>query len=455
MKWYLDFMNLKTTLNRQSSWDSLLTRVSILVLCVGVLTFLLHMTVVYLIVTSLLKDVAPAIATSIRHEITLLKNADPQSRLMTAAELTRSGHIVEVDSGIIEADEQPPPSIPGQEVSKMMSDILGNDVTQTVRGGSRFVTGDQIVFRFHIDGERWRILHSVASPMWATLGTALGWPTLVAFSVILTTLVGARWIGQPLSNLIGQLQERHESLKQLEVPANATREIRELVSAFNLLFAASRRAEEIKHQLLAGVSHDLRTPLTRLRMRVEMQCDPQTAERLISDLKSVDRIVNQFLGYVQGDTQTYQGELWSVAEVMKWVAEFYKNQGVPIDWSVQTADILQPDLAVQRALTNLIDNAIAHGAPPVELTLTSELAEEPTVTSLTVWDHGDGMTPADFERAKQPFVRLRNDNAFSGHCGLGLAIVQQMADATGAKISLRCDGKGRNGISISWVNTAK
>ena len=105
-----------------------------------------------------------------------------------------------------------------------------------------------------------------------------------------------------------------------------------------------------------------------------------------------------------------------------------------------------PDLAIQRLLTNLIDNALAHGGSPVQV----ELTQRGTQAVLTVYDHGAGMTDEQFVRAQEPFVRLRQSPGELGHCGLGLAIVAQIVRQLGAQLSLAPASNGRPfGISVS------
>jgi two-component system osmolarity sensor histidine kinase EnvZ len=103
-----------------------------------------------------------------------------------------------------------------------------------------------------------------------------------------------------------------------------------------------------------------------------------------------------------------------------------------------------PDLVVQRLLVNLIDNALAYGQAPVEVTLRAT----PEGAELGVADQGAGMSPEDFERAQQPFVRLTNARSELGHCGLGLAIVAQMGRQLDGHLRTRRDAEGRFVIAL-------
>jgi two-component system osmolarity sensor histidine kinase EnvZ len=103
-----------------------------------------------------------------------------------------------------------------------------------------------------------------------------------------------------------------------------------------------------------------------------------------------------------------------------------------------------PDLLVQRLLTNLIDNALAYGQAPVEVSLQATADG----VQLRVTDHGPGMPLEEFDRAQQPFVRLTSARSELGHCGLGLAIVAQMGRALGGRLQALRDSEGRFAIAL-------
>jgi two-component system osmolarity sensor histidine kinase EnvZ len=257
-------------------------------------------------------------------------------------------------------------------------------------------------------------------------------------------------MARPLSNLTQQLKAQGDLLRPVPVPADAAPEIETLVHAFNQLAAAVLRADRTKQHLLAGVSHDLRTPLTRLRLRIETQCDDALANVLASDLQAVERIVSQFLAYVQGDTQAAQGEPESVRAMLALVVSDYAAQGDDVRLKATQVEVELPDLALRRTLHNLVDNALAHGQPPVWLSLTEKAGPECRSVTLTVWDQGAGISAEDFDQALMPFVRLDNSKADLGHCGLGLAIVAQFAHQLGGSLERAQSKDGRFGISLTW-----
>jgi two-component system, OmpR family, osmolarity sensor histidine kinase EnvZ len=304
-------------------------------------------------------------------------------------------------------------------------------------------------------------------------------------------------VGRPLAQMSSAIQaQQQQRLQAIEVPPGASSEVASLAESFNELARAVHEADETKQLLLAGVSHDLRTPLARLRLRIETQCEPllgqPLADELQADLHALERIVSQFLAYVQGEGASANlGALESADALAAQVVASYAAQKLRVaiegdragreaglrsgtgggrenggedgresrredgrEWNHEeghgnsTGFFPLPDLALQRLLTNLIDNALAHGRAPVAVALEAERATGGL--RLTVWDHGSGMSAEEFERAKRPFVRLPGARAVLGHCGLGLAIVAQVARQTGATLSCTRDAAGRFGIELRW-----
>ena len=199
--------------------------------------------------------------------------------------------------------------------------------------------------------------------------------------------------------------------------------------------------------LCGGVlgSHDLRTPLARLRLRAETQCEAPVAEALTADLLALERIVNQFLAYVQGDTAAALGEDALLATTVRRTLQPYIDVGQPVTLDLDPVTARVPDLAVQRLLANLVDNALAYGRAPVGVSLRSSAVG----TALCIGDGGPGISEEDFQRTQQPFVRLTPPRSELGHCGLGLAIAAQMARQLGGRLHTAHSADGRCGITLT------
>jgi two-component system osmolarity sensor histidine kinase EnvZ len=174
------------------------------------------------------------------------------------------------------------------------------------------------------------------------------------------------------------------------------------------------------------VSHDLRTPLARIRLGVEMlesQADTALREGMVQDIEDIDAVINQFLDFARVTNESSIASALDLNELVKSVLERYHRQGKTVDARLGRVPRLQLKTpAIQRLLTNLIDNALRHGGPGVEI----ETAAENGRVRLSVLDRGPGIPAAETERMLQPFTRLNQARSTSGS-GLGLAIVDRIA----------------------------
>ena len=188
--------------------------------------------------------------------------------------------------------------------------------------------------------------------------------------------------------------------------------------------------------MLAGVSHDLRTPLARLRLGIEMNTrDEATLAGMVDDIEEMDRIIGQFLEFARTDEDAAR-EASDANAIVATCVERYARSGKDVRFAPGTipATGLRPT-AFSRLVTNLIDNAIAYGAPPVEVTTRRDDGN----IVLDVADRGPGIAPDDVERLKQPFTRAssaRTNAAGVAGAGLGLAIVDRIARLHGGTFDL-------------------
>jgi two-component system osmolarity sensor histidine kinase EnvZ len=202
--------------------------------------------------------------------------------------------------------------------------------------------------------------------------------------------------------------------------------------------------------LLAGIAHDLRTPLARLRLRAELACPEEVSRAMEEDFMAVTHLIDQILGYAQACVVpgAAPGGHASLHEVLRRGVQAYRQAHA--DVSLMTLDeghdLLLPRLPLQRVLGNLIDNALAHGLAPVQV----ELQAVPAGVDLLVFDAGPGLAPDHLaDGGAQPFVRYGLPDAPARrHCGLGLAIVAQMAQQMGGRMVLRPFDGARSGIGI-------
>jgi two-component system, OmpR family, osmolarity sensor histidine kinase EnvZ len=190
--------------------------------------------------------------------------------------------------------------------------------------------------------------------------------------------------------------------------------------------------ERERAMVLAGISHDLRTPLSRLRLALEMSgADPATTEAMSADIAEIDAVIGQFLDFARGEDESMaEGDLNALAAE---VVEGYRKRDTDI---VFRPGALRPlrfaPQALRRAIANLIDNALHYAREPLEVA-TRRDGER---ALLEVMDRGPGVPPEQAERLKRPFTRLDEARSGPGGAGLGLAIVERVARAHGGKLEL-------------------
>ncbi|MFO1313428.1 MAG: ATP-binding protein [Burkholderiales bacterium] len=265
---------------------------------------------------------------------------------------------------------------------------------------------------------------------------ALVWLLIVVALLLAAAFVFARYLARPLRDLTAAVDRVGRGQASPPLPEAGPSEIAAVNRGFNAMAANLRRMEQDRALLLAGVSHDLRTPLARLRLGVEMTAkDDGMREGLVADIEEMDRIIGQFLDFARSE----DGASLQLTDLDALVGDAvgrYANAGKPVTFAPGGVPALRlRATAVSRLVSNLIDNALAYGAPPVEVST----ALDGDAVRIDVADRGPGIPPADVERLKQPFTRAMESRARAdgaAGAGLGLAIVDRVARAHGGTLDL-------------------
>jgi len=263
----------------------------------------------------------------------------------------------------------------------------------------------------------------------------IGWGVLVlALSVVGAFLIVAR-INRPLRELTRAAEMIGRGRTPSPVSESGPSEIRTLARAFNQMAADLKRIDEDRALLLAGVSHDLRTPLARIRLGVEMlepHADATLREGIVQDIEDIDAVINQFLDFARVTGEKSIAAELDLNELVNSVVERYQRQGKTIGTQLSSVPRLQlKALAIQRLLTNLVDNALRHGSAEAQI-VTGQSGGRAFVEVL---DRGPGIPAAEAERMLQPFTRLDAARGGAG-TGLGLAIVDRIARLHGGTVAL-------------------
>jgi two-component system, OmpR family, osmolarity sensor histidine kinase EnvZ len=228
-------------------------------------------------------------------------------------------------------------------------------------------------------------------------------------------------------------------------------EIRQVNQAFNHMIYTLEQTERDRRIMLAGISHDLRTPLTRIRLSAEMMPDEDfLKEGLIYDVEDMDAILNQFISYMRdgSDEEIQDTDLNSLLQEL--IIQF---KPLDIRFEPNELPIIQArTLSLKRLIGNLINNSKRYGAEPIELS--AKVDNEHILISVA--DHGDGIPEHQIEELMQPFVRGNEARTVQGS-GLGLAIVKRIVDIHEGELSIqnRPEGGLEAIISLPIYHTEK
>jgi len=263
----------------------------------------------------------------------------------------------------------------------------------------------------------------------------IGWGALVLALALIGAFLAVSRINRPLRELTRAAGQLGRGATPPQVAEAGPAEIRTLSRAFNQMAADLRRQDEERALLLAGVSHDLRTPLARIRLALEMLDDRGTDSLkagVAEDIADIDAAIGQFLDFARpADAETVAGNT-DLNALARSVVERYLRSGKSVHFTPAPLPPLRLRAqAMQRVLTNLIDNALRHGGGSAEIVTGKHEAG----AWLEVLDRGPGIPVADAQRMLQPFTRMDGARSTSG-TGLGLAIVDRIARLHGGAVRL-------------------
>ena len=262
--------------------------------------------------------------------------------------------------------------------------------------------------------------------------------TAGAIAILLTSLLLVRRLTAPLARLSAATTQIKRGEVPSPLPETGPREMLELTRSFNAMGRELGELLENRTTLLAGISHDLRTPLTRMHLALELLASgPENKllrERLQRNMEDMDRLIRHTLELARG-LEVREMEEVDLREFIDGIVGEYRSSAKTIDWTPEDCCYCAIDtLALRRILTNLIDNAIRYGGPePV----TVHCCCEPDNAIIRVMDRGEGIPESESEAIFRPFHRLESSRSQgTGGSGLGLAIARQLSDARGWTIEL-------------------
>ncbi|MDE2439417.1 MAG: HAMP domain-containing protein [Betaproteobacteria bacterium] len=258
-----------------------------------------------------------------------------------------------------------------------------------------------------------------------------GWGLISGFVVILVGGMALLWgVQRPLRRLEAAIEQVGVA-DPPHMDVAGPRETRILAERFNDMVSRLQQFDRDRAEMLVGLAHDLRAPITRLRLQLEMEAG-QRREAMIANLEGIDAIVDQFLTFAQG-REPEAFAMHSVMEIVGAAVGPYLRHGVSLKIAEDADTVIRvmPNM-LQRAIANLLENALEYGSPPFSV----EVQRLAGAIVVRVVDHGVGIAPERMELAIQAFTRLDSARRGKGHCGLGLAIADRVARLHGGQFKL-------------------
>lgn len=268
----------------------------------------------------------------------------------------------------------------------------------------------------------------------------LGWAVFGATIALLAAFFLMRKVSQPLRELAQAARLLGKGGKPRPLGLEGPSEVRAVAAAFNQMQDDLARQAQERATFLAGVSHDLRTPLARMRLNIELlgeKVDGETRTDMASDIDDMDAIIGQFLDFAREESGEKPVTTSLNALVEDVIARQPGNGNGGKSANIRKTLGALPDLplrvvAVRRMISNLLENAAKYGAGDIEV----ETAVIGQAVTLSVKDRGPGIPADQVERLKQPFTRLEAARTGPAGAGLGLAIVERIARLHGGRLDL-------------------
>lgn len=318
-----------------------------------------------------------------------------------------------------------------RQATALIHDALGRGYELRPRAVSRVPERYEVELRLH-DGSPLTI---EVTPSLMPVATWLPWVLALQVLLLLVCVAAAvRLATRPLVRLATAAGQMDPAGGGEALSERGPTEVMQAARALNALQTRVAAHVSERTQLLAAISHDLQTPLTRLRLRVESMEEGDTQEKLMRDIDQVSQLVRDGLNYARGARIALDAPVrLDLRAFLESVVDDYQDAGR--DVRLQASDSALRDThppVLRRVLQNLIDNALTY-AGAVE----TRLRVEGGVVHIDVLDRGPGIPEDQLEQVLQPFTRLEPSRSRStGGTGLGLAIAQQLAQALGGRLRL-------------------
>lgn len=327
----------------------------------------------------------------------------------------------------------PPAWAPGAGRGRGQGPMGGSMATQ---GMHRFpVDGFSILTQVQLQDGTWatfdtQITQASASLPWRLLLTLL----ILLGAVLLLSYVAVRWVTRPLHVLASAADELGRDINRPPLPEGGPVEVSRAARAFNTMQTRLVRLIEDRTRILTAMSHDLKTPLTRMRLRSEMLEDDELRSKFEKDLLEMERMVTETLDFMRGLGTREPSQPLDIMGLLESLQADNEDMGRTVTVAGHaTKPYAGVASMLKRCVSNLIDNAILYGARAEIL-----VEEDPTELTIRIRDHGPGIPNDQLETVFEPFLRLEGSRSReTGGTGLGLSIARNIARAHGGDVRLR------------------
>jgi two-component system osmolarity sensor histidine kinase EnvZ len=385
------------------------------------------------------RQIAERVSSVVNLTRAALVGSRPEGRRALLAELNESEGIqVYADDETLPEGTLGTGPVIGHVVTELRRRLGADTMIYDARGGER-----ALWVSFRIDEDLFWLALPPARERRPFQWTWLAWGLLVLLLSITGAYLIVRRITRPLRAAVPAAAAIGRGELPPPLPESGPQEVAALGRAFNEMARDVRSLEQDRKLLLAGISHDLRTPLARLRLGIEMLPsggDAALGAGMVQDIEDMDAIIDQFLTFVREGSNEEAAVETDLDAAVRAVLERYDRHAAPVRMQpgppLKVRARLRP-LSFQRLLGNLIDNALRHGGGEVEVGID---IVDGAHACVSVLDRGPGIPESERMRMLEPFQRMGRARTDPGS-GLGLAIVDRIARQHGGRVHL----EGRDG----------
>lgn len=269
-----------------------------------------------------------------------------------------------------------------------------------------------------------------ASTPWRLLLTLL----VLLLTVLVLSYAAVRWMTRPLAVLACAADALGKDINRPPLPETGPTEVRRAAHAFNIMQSSLVRFIQDRTRIFAAMSHDLKTPITRMRLRTELLEDADLRQRFDKDLREMERMVTHTLDFMRGlETPQVARPIDITALLESLQADNQDMQREVLIEGRALAPYVGDPERLKRCVSNLIDNAILYGRRARVI-----VDDGPAALTLRIRDQGPGIAPDELGKVFEPFYRLEASRSReTGGTGLGLGIARNIARAAGGDVTLR------------------